>query len=137
LRFSRRQRVSHPNVRSTTQRRCCTLNPRVPFRRLTIVTTKSRNHRAKSMNPWSLRENTERPVTLTAGTNVLVGHDMGRLQREAARVLAVEPGRGEVPPLWDGHAGERIADILTSSLVGPFANFHHQALLIAALWPEG
>jgi UDP-N-acetylglucosamine 2-epimerase (non-hydrolysing) len=61
---------------------------------------------------FTVRENTERPVTITMGTNTLVGQDMDRLQKEVARVLAGEAKRGSVPPLWDGHAAERIAGII-------------------------
>ena len=57
----------------------------------------------------TVRENTERPVTVTFGTNILVGRDMNRLRREVARILAGDQKRGQVPPLWDGHAAERIA----------------------------
>ncbi len=60
----------------------------------------------------TLRENTERPVTVTLGTNTLVGQDTERLRREAARILRGEVGKGGIPPLWDGKAGERIADIV-------------------------
>lgn len=61
---------------------------------------------------FTIRRNTERPLTLTIGTNTLVGHDMDRLQKEVARVLTGEAKRGSVPPLWDGHAAERIAGII-------------------------
>jgi UDP-N-acetylglucosamine 2-epimerase (non-hydrolysing) len=61
---------------------------------------------------FTVRENTERPVTLTMGTNTLVGHDMERLYREVARVVAGVAKRNSVPPLWDGHAAERIAAII-------------------------
>jgi UDP-N-acetylglucosamine 2-epimerase (non-hydrolysing) len=57
----------------------------------------------------TVRENTERPVTVTFGTNILVGRDMNRLRREVARILAGDQRPGQVPPLWDGHAAERIA----------------------------
>ena len=57
----------------------------------------------------TLRENTERPVTVTLGTNVLVGSDPDKLRSELARVLAGKAKKGTVPPLWDGHTGERIA----------------------------
>jgi UDP-N-acetylglucosamine 2-epimerase (non-hydrolysing) len=56
----------------------------------------------------TVRENTERPVTTTLGTNVLVGRDMKRLREEAGRVLKGRRSRGEVPPLWDGKASLRI-----------------------------
>lgn len=60
----------------------------------------------------TVRENTERPVTVEVGTNILVGKDMGRLKSETGRVLQGKAKRGRIPPLWDGKAGERIADIL-------------------------
>jgi UDP-N-acetylglucosamine 2-epimerase (non-hydrolysing) len=60
----------------------------------------------------TLRENTERPITVSLGTNVLVGRDPERLRSELARVLAGKQKHGTIPPLWDGHAGERIAAIL-------------------------
>jgi len=60
----------------------------------------------------TVRENTERPVTVTLGTNVLVGQDRKKLISEVARILKGNGKVGEIPPLWDGHAGDRIADIL-------------------------
>jgi UDP-N-acetylglucosamine 2-epimerase (non-hydrolysing) len=60
----------------------------------------------------TLRENTERPVTVAIGTNTLVGRSMERLQREVVSILVGEYKQGSIPPLWDGHAGQRIADIL-------------------------
>lgn len=60
----------------------------------------------------TLRENTERPITVTLGTNILVGEDTKRLTTELNRILDGKGKRGTVPPLWDGHAGERIADVL-------------------------
>jgi UDP-N-acetylglucosamine 2-epimerase (non-hydrolysing) len=66
----------------------------------------------------TLRENTERPITVSMGTNVLVGHDREKLRAELARVLSGKAKKGTVPPLWDGHAGERIADILVTRFSG-------------------
>jgi UDP-N-acetylglucosamine 2-epimerase (non-hydrolysing) len=60
----------------------------------------------------TVRENTERPVTVSMGTNVLVGRDPEKLRAELSRVLAGKVKKGTVPPLWDGHTGERIASIL-------------------------
>jgi UDP-N-acetylglucosamine 2-epimerase (non-hydrolysing) len=60
----------------------------------------------------TVRENTERPVTTTIGTNVLVGRDKARLTSELARVLSHERKKTGVPPLWDGHAAERIAKVI-------------------------
>ena len=60
----------------------------------------------------TLRSNTERPVTVTLGTNVLVGDDLARLKAEVLQVIAGRGKVGSIPPLWDGHAGERIAEIV-------------------------
>lgn len=59
----------------------------------------------------TLRENTERPITITNGTNVLVGFDRKQILGEASRALAFS-GSKLRPELWDGHAAERIADVL-------------------------
>ncbi len=60
----------------------------------------------------TLRENTERPVTITEGTNTLVGNDPVRIVDGVRRILAGESKAGRVPELWDGHAGRRIVEIL-------------------------
>lgn len=60
----------------------------------------------------TVRENTERPVTVSVGTNVIVGRDVERLRAEVDRVLAGHGRQGSVPPLWDGHAAERIANAI-------------------------
>ena len=60
----------------------------------------------------TLRDNTERPITVEMGTNVLVGQDGNRLRSELSKVLDGQSKIGVIPPLWDGHAGERIAEIL-------------------------
>jgi UDP-N-acetylglucosamine 2-epimerase (non-hydrolysing) len=57
----------------------------------------------------TVRQNTERPVTVAIGTNTLVGHDFERLVREASAVAAGQARDGAVPPLWDGQTAERIA----------------------------
>ena len=62
----------------------------------------------------TLRENTERPITVTLGTNTLVGNDMDKLLSEVSRVLSGGYRKGQVPPLWDGHAAERIAAAVTT-----------------------
>lgn len=61
----------------------------------------------------TLRENTERPITVSMGTNVLVGHDPRILRRELAKVSAGQAKEGTIPPLWDGRAASRIAEIIT------------------------
>lgn len=63
----------------------------------------------------TLRENTERPVTVTVGTNLLLGNDVERLHTEVIRVLKGDGKRGQCPPLWDGHAADRIAEILVNA----------------------
>ena len=60
----------------------------------------------------TLRSNTERPVTVTMGTNVLVGQDRKKLRHELMRIYDGKAKTGSIPPLWDGHAGERIANII-------------------------
>jgi UDP-N-acetylglucosamine 2-epimerase (non-hydrolysing) len=60
----------------------------------------------------TMRENTERPVTVKVGTNILVGKDKGRLATELRNVLDGKGKKGAIPPLWDGAAGKRIADVL-------------------------
>jgi len=59
----------------------------------------------------TLRENTERPVTVTEGTNLVVGTNPGRIEAEAVKVLSGQGKRGRVPELWDGRTGERIAEL--------------------------
>jgi UDP-N-acetylglucosamine 2-epimerase (non-hydrolysing) len=60
----------------------------------------------------TLRSNTERPLTVSMGTNVLVGRDLALLNPELAKILGGKAKKGSIPPLWDGHAGERIAQAL-------------------------
>lgn len=59
----------------------------------------------------TLRDNTERPVTVEQGTNVLAGRDPDRIVATTARVLA-DPPAPRRPELWDGRASVRIADVL-------------------------
>ncbi|MGL6112177.1 MAG: non-hydrolyzing UDP-N-acetylglucosamine 2-epimerase [Rubrivivax sp.] len=63
----------------------------------------------------TLRENTERPVTVTDGTNVLVGSDPQLIRDAVGKILRGEGKRGRVPHLWDGKAAERIVEILARS----------------------
>ena len=61
---------------------------------------------------FTLRANTERPITLTAGTNELLGLDPSAIA-QIPLALAQRPAQPpEPPPLWDGHAAERIADVI-------------------------
>lgn len=60
----------------------------------------------------TLRENTERPVTVEQGTNILLGTSSEALIREAAKVLSGQCKTGSIPELWDGKAACRIVDVL-------------------------
>jgi UDP-N-acetylglucosamine 2-epimerase (non-hydrolysing) len=62
-----------------------------------------------------MRANTERPVTISIGTNKLIGDDLTLLRAEVQAVIEGRGKRGAVPPLWDGHAAERIVDVLVNS----------------------
>jgi len=61
---------------------------------------------------FTLRANTERPVTIRAGTNTLLGLDPAAIARIPAMLAERPAERPEPPPLWDGKAAERIADVL-------------------------
>lgn len=60
----------------------------------------------------TLRANTERPITITEGTNTLLGTDPALLSGAVAQVLAGGGKGGRVPDKWDGKAAERIADVI-------------------------
>lgn len=64
----------------------------------------------------TVRDNTERPITVTEGSNVLAGTDPVRIVAEVRNVLAGNGKRGRRPQLWDGRAAERIVDILAKEL---------------------
>ena len=60
----------------------------------------------------TLRDTTERPITMTEGTNRLIGSDPAAILPAAGEALAAGPVEARMPALWDGRAGERIAAIL-------------------------
>jgi UDP-N-acetylglucosamine 2-epimerase (non-hydrolysing) len=62
----------------------------------------------------TMRENTERPITVTQGTNRLVGLDPDKIIAEGLHALTAAGRRHVVPEMWDGHASERILDVLTN-----------------------
>jgi UDP-N-acetylglucosamine 2-epimerase (non-hydrolysing) len=64
----------------------------------------------------TLRENTERPITVEQGTNVVVGTSPARIVAEAEKILCGKGKAGRRPPLWDGRAAERIIETLVERL---------------------
>jgi len=64
----------------------------------------------------TLRENTERPITISQGTNLLVGTDPAKIVAAARNALNGNGKSGRIPPLWDGQAAPRIVEILLRSL---------------------
>ncbi len=60
----------------------------------------------------TIRENTERPVTISEGTNTLVGTSPARILEAARAALGGQGKAGRVPALWDGKASERIAEVV-------------------------
>lgn len=63
----------------------------------------------------TVRDNTERPVTVTVGTNQLIGTDLQKVSCAALEVLSGKKKNGSIPELWDGHAAERITDIIVKN----------------------
>lgn len=69
---------------------------------------------ALSIPCLTLRENTERPITIELGTNILVGVEKEKIKQAAFGILEnTQPKDKQIPPLWDGHAAERICDALS------------------------
>ena len=60
----------------------------------------------------TLRENTERPITISEGTNQLIGTAPAKIVAAAQAILSGKGKSGRIPPLWDGHAAERIVEVL-------------------------
>jgi UDP-N-acetylglucosamine 2-epimerase (non-hydrolysing) len=71
---------------------------------------------ALSVPCLTMRENTERPITIAQGTNALVARDRNRVRACVDEILRPRGKRGSVPELWDGKAAERIAAHLESWL---------------------
>jgi UDP-N-acetylglucosamine 2-epimerase (non-hydrolysing) len=65
---------------------------------------------------FTLRDNTERPVTVELGTNTLLGLDPSRIAEIPSLLPGRRPAPAEPPPLWDGHAAERVAEALSAHL---------------------
>jgi UDP-N-acetylglucosamine 2-epimerase (non-hydrolysing) len=64
----------------------------------------------------TLRETTERPVTVSVGTNIVVGSDPDAIRENVGKILAGHAKVGTIPDLWDGRASERVAEVLVESL---------------------
>jgi UDP-N-acetylglucosamine 2-epimerase (non-hydrolysing) len=64
----------------------------------------------------TLRENTERPVTVDVGSNRIVGTDTSRILESYRAVMSTHVSRCGTPPLWDGRAAERIVEIMQREL---------------------
>jgi len=77
----------------------------------------------------TMRPNTERPITCEIGTNVLVGTDPHRILREATSVLDGHSRLGAIPEKWDGHAAERLVEVLLDQSV-------RDPLLVCAEFPN-
>jgi len=64
----------------------------------------------------TVRENTERPITITVGTNTLIGKDMQKLKQSVQDIINGRYKVGKNPDLWDGKASDRIADVIVNRL---------------------
>jgi UDP-N-acetylglucosamine 2-epimerase (non-hydrolysing) len=65
----------------------------------------------------TLRENTERPITIEMGTNVLVGTNAEKITQKAFEILDSNVKKdAKIPPLWDGRAAERICNVLSETV---------------------
>jgi UDP-N-acetylglucosamine 2-epimerase (non-hydrolysing) len=60
----------------------------------------------------TMRDNTERPITVEEGTNIVVGHDARRIVSAVDDILRTGGKAGRVPEFWDGRAAQRIAGVL-------------------------
>ncbi len=70
----------------------------------------------------TLRENTERPITITCGTNVLIGNNIASTLGYINQILSGKWREKKVIPLWDGYAAERIAEIIVSRSLKSWQN---------------
>jgi UDP-N-acetylglucosamine 2-epimerase (non-hydrolysing) len=121
-----RQRISELDSHTSANGRLCLIHP-LPYLEFlalqqgaTVVVTDSGGIQEETsflgVPCLTLRENTERPITVTCGTNLLIGRDISRLQTEVHRILAGNTKKASPIPLWDGHAADRIAQIITRSV---------------------
>jgi UDP-N-acetylglucosamine 2-epimerase (non-hydrolysing) len=66
---------------------------------------------------FTMRDNTERPITIERGSNTLVGRDPERILQAVVRLLASERQEPPAPDLWDGRAAQRILDVLAAAFM--------------------
>ena len=64
----------------------------------------------------TLRENTERPITVREGTNTIVGNNTAKIIEESFKILKSNRKSGKVPKFWDGKSAKRIVKILLQKL---------------------
>jgi UDP-N-acetylglucosamine 2-epimerase (non-hydrolysing) len=64
----------------------------------------------------TLRKNTERPVTVEIGTNIIVDTDKNKILFEVEKILDSRYKKGKIPRYWDGHTAERIVKVLKERL---------------------
>ena len=66
----------------------------------------------------TLRDTTERPITITQGTNILVANNTRKIIEEASKILDGKGKQGTSPPLWDGQTAQRITEVLSEKGTG-------------------
>ena len=66
----------------------------------------------------TLRENTERPITVDHGTNTVVGTDTDKILACVDEIITRGGKSGRIPPLWDGAAAERIVTVINAWVAG-------------------
>jgi len=64
----------------------------------------------------TMRNNTERPITVEVGTNVLAGSDVNHVLTACEKTMSGDSKKGNIPAMWDGHAAERIVQVLMAKL---------------------
>jgi len=65
----------------------------------------------------TIRENTERPVTITHGTNILCGKDKSKIEKEVRKIINGKPKKGRRIKYYDGNTARRIADIILNKIL--------------------
>jgi len=64
----------------------------------------------------TIRENTERPITVTEGTNVIVGTDPDKIYKKSKAVISGDDKKGKIPEFWDDGVSKRIVEVVGSKL---------------------